>query len=70
MPDHIRLIYWLYNQISGLKEITNGYNTLAKVSLNPPCIINLTAGLDGGCGCMPTYDQVIQHAEIREIAVP
>jgi len=55
---------------SPLEIFSNECETLAKVSLNPPCIINLTAGLDGNCGCMPTYDQVIKHALVREIAVP
>lgn len=50
-----------------LDIFTREQDVLAKVSLQPPCIVTLTSGLHGSSFCMPSFGEVMSSATIKQI---
>lgn len=53
-----------------LEIFTNARATLARMKLMPPCMVELTAGLKGSCGCMLSYANAVDSAVITKQPQP
>lgn len=52
---------------SPMEIFTNARDTLARMKLIPPCMVELTTGLKGSCACMLSFDSAIKHAVVYPV---
>ncbi len=52
---------------SPLDIFTNARETLARLKLTPPCMVEMTTGLSDSCACMLSYYSAIESAEIVRV---
>jgi energy-coupling factor transport system ATP-binding protein len=53
-----------------LEIFTNARETLARMKLMPPCMVELTSGLKGGCACMLSYANAVNSAVVMKQPQP
>lgn len=50
---------------SPMEIFTNARETLARMKLTPPCMVELTSGLSNTCACMLSYYSAIENATVH-----